>query len=113
MGDQRREVVCLQCPFRQLFIIMAVTDPDASPYRRMSMFIVPADTPGIEIVRNYGFYGEPEDTHAHLRWTNVRVPAENMLGNRVTPLSWHRFAWVAAACTTPCAHWPRPPGPST
>lgn len=68
--------------FASFFIIMAVTDPEAPPYRRMSMFIVPADTPGIEIVRNYGFYGEPQDTHAHLRWTNVRVPADNMLGER-------------------------------
>ncbi|GGY59253.1 acyl-CoA dehydrogenase family protein [Marinobacter zhanjiangensis] len=68
--------------FASFFIIMAVTDPDAPPYRRMSMFIVPADTPGIEIVRNYGFYGEPQDTHAHLRWTSVRVPAENMLGEQ-------------------------------
>src|SRR3546814_14766132 len=45
------------------YIVMAVTDPDADPHRRMSMFIVPADSPGIEIVRNYGFYGEPEDGH--------------------------------------------------
>jgi acyl-CoA dehydrogenase len=68
--------------FASFFIIMAVTDPNAPPYRRMSMFIVPADTPGIDIVRNYGFYGEPQDTHAHLRWHNVRVPAENMLGEQ-------------------------------
>lgn len=64
------------------FIVMAVTDPDAEPYRRMSMFLVPADTPGLEIVRNYGFHGEPEDVHAHMRWTDVRVPNENMLGDR-------------------------------
>lgn len=68
--------------FASFFIIMAVTDPEAPPYRRMSMFIVPADTPGIEIVRNYGFYGEPQDTHGHLRWQNVRVPADNMLGEQ-------------------------------
>ena len=61
---------------------MAVTAPDAAPHRRMSMFIVPADTPGIEIIRNHGFYGEVEASHAHMRWTNVRVPAENMLGAR-------------------------------
>jgi acyl-CoA dehydrogenase len=48
----------------------------------MSMFIVPADTPGIEIVRDYTFYGEAEPTHAHVRWTQVRVPSENMLGGR-------------------------------
>ncbi|WP_448624337.1 acyl-CoA dehydrogenase family protein [Geodermatophilus sp. URMC 64] len=65
------------------YIMMVVTDPEApNPYRRASMFIIPTDTPGIEIVRNYGFYGEPEDTHAHLRLTDVRVPAENMLGGR-------------------------------
>ncbi len=69
--------------FANFFIVMAVTDPDsADRYRRASMFIVPADTPGIEIIKNYGFYGEPEPTHGHLRWTNVRVPAENMLGER-------------------------------
>lgn len=69
--------------FANFFIVMAVTDPDsADRYRRASMFIVPADTPGIEIIKNYGFYGEPESTHGHLRWTNVRVPAENMLGER-------------------------------
>jgi len=61
---------------------MVVTDPDAEPHRRMSMFIVPAETKGLEIIRNYGFYGEPEEVHAHMRWNNVRVPAENMLGGR-------------------------------
>jgi acyl-CoA dehydrogenase len=65
------------------FIMMVRTDPEAeNPYRRMSMFIIPADTPGIEIVRNYGFYGEAGDSHAHLNLVDVRVPAENMLGER-------------------------------
>jgi acyl-CoA dehydrogenase len=68
--------------YAAFYIIMAVTDPEADPYRRMSMFIVPADSPGIEILRNYGVYGEPEDVHGHVRWTNVRVPKENMLGLR-------------------------------
>lgn len=68
--------------YANFFITMAVTDPDAAPYRRMSMFIVPADTPGIEIVRNYGFHGEAEPVHGHIRWTNVRIPKENMLGGR-------------------------------
>ena len=68
--------------YAAFFIVMAVTDPDAAPYRRMSMFIVPADTPGIEIKRNLTFYGEPEATHAYLRYDQVRVPHENMLGGR-------------------------------
>lgn len=63
------------------YIMMVVTDPDAEdPYSRASMFIIDTDTPGIEIVHNYGFYGEPEDTHAHLRLTDVRVPDSAMLG---------------------------------
>jgi acyl-CoA dehydrogenase len=68
--------------FASFFIAMAVTDPDASPYRRMSMFLVPAETPGIEVIRNYRFYGEPEAQHAHMRWTDVRIPADNLLGER-------------------------------
>jgi acyl-CoA dehydrogenase len=68
--------------FASFFIVMAVTDPDAAPHRRMSMFIVPAETEGLNIIRNYGFYGEPEEVHGHMRWTNVRVPPENMLGER-------------------------------
>lgn len=68
--------------YAAFFIVMAVTDPDASPYRRMSMFIVLAETPGIEIVRNLSFYGEPEASHAYMRYQDVRVPAENMLGGR-------------------------------
>jgi acyl-CoA dehydrogenase len=65
------------------YIMMVVTDPEAEdPYRRASMFIIPTGTEGIEIVRNYGFYGEPEETHAHLRLTDVRVPADNLLGGR-------------------------------
>ena len=40
-------------------IVMAVTNPDVSPYKGMSMFLVPTDTPGIDIVRNVGLAGEP------------------------------------------------------
>ena len=68
--------------YSSFFITLAVTDPNAAPHNRMSMFIVPSDTPGIEIVRNFGFYGEVENIHAHVRWTNVRIPLENMLGGR-------------------------------
>jgi acyl-CoA dehydrogenase len=63
-------------------IVMAVTDPDVSAYRGMSMFLVPTDTPGIEVLANVGLDGEAwgEGMHAHVRYTNVRVPAENLLG---------------------------------
>ncbi|MGE0861306.1 MAG: acyl-CoA dehydrogenase family protein [Gammaproteobacteria bacterium] len=68
--------------YAAFFIVMAVTDPDAAPYKRMSMFIVPADTPGIDIKRNLTFYGEPEATHAYMRYNQVRVPKDAMLGGR-------------------------------
>ena len=69
--------------YAAFIIVMAVTDPDAaSPYRRMSMFVVPAGTPGMRIVRNVGFHGEAADTHAYIEFDRAMVPAENMLGGR-------------------------------
>ncbi|HZP31494.1 MAG TPA: acyl-CoA dehydrogenase family protein [Acidimicrobiia bacterium] len=63
-------------------IVMAVTDPDVSAYQGMSMFLVPADTPGIDIVRNVGLAGEPlnDGSHALIHYDDVRVPADAVLG---------------------------------
>ncbi|HWG56206.1 MAG TPA: acyl-CoA dehydrogenase family protein [Gaiellaceae bacterium] len=64
-------------------IVMAVTDPDAPPHRRMSQIIVPADTPGVEVVRPIpvlGHTGRGWSTHCEVRYTGVRVPLENVLG---------------------------------
>jgi len=63
-------------------IVMAVTNTEVSAYRGMSMFLVPSDTPGIEVLANIGLGAEAwgEGMHAHVRYTNVRVPAENLLG---------------------------------
>src|ERR687892_357426 len=48
-------------------IVMAVTDPDVSVYQGTSMFLVPTDTPGLNIVRNVGLSSdrEGEGTHAY------------------------------------------------
>jgi acyl-CoA dehydrogenase len=64
------------------FIVMAVTDPEVSAYEGMSMFLVPAGTPGIEIVRNVGLGYEPpgEGTHALIHYSGVRLPADALLG---------------------------------
>lgn len=62
-------------------IVMAVTNPDVSAYQGMSMFIVPADAPGLTTVRNVGVGGEREGSHGYLRYEDVRVPAENLLGD--------------------------------
>jgi acyl-CoA dehydrogenase len=64
-------------------IVMAVTDPDAPPHSRMSQIIVPADTPGFEVVRPIpvlGHEGHGWSTHCEVRYTGVRVPVENVLG---------------------------------
>jgi acyl-CoA dehydrogenase len=68
-------------------IVMAVTDPDARPYQRASMFIVPRETPGLEILRDvptmehpwehFGGYGG----HAEIRYDGVRVGPDALLGS--------------------------------
>ncbi len=69
--------------YASFLIVMAVTNPDVSAYKGMSMFIVPADTPGIEIVRNasVGIEHDSEGTHAYIRYHDVRVPADHLLGD--------------------------------
>jgi acyl-CoA dehydrogenase len=64
-------------------IVMAVTEPDAPPHRRMSQIIVPAETPGVEIVRAVpvmGHTGSGWSTHCEVRYSGVRVPVANTLG---------------------------------
>ncbi|MFC4004120.1 acyl-CoA dehydrogenase family protein [Prauserella oleivorans] len=67
-------------------IVMAVTEPDAPPHHRMSMLIVPTDVPGIE-TREIGLMNDPEHknpvwSHCEVTYSDVRVPAENLLGHR-------------------------------
>ena len=64
-------------------IVMAVTDPVASPHRRASMFIVPTNTPGFELVRNVsvmGHVGVGHDSHGEVSYQSCRIPAANLLG---------------------------------
>ncbi len=65
-------------------IVMAVTDPDAPPYQRTSMIIVPTDTPGFELVRNVsvmGHSGSGHASHAEVSYQSCRVPQTNVLGH--------------------------------
>jgi acyl-CoA dehydrogenase len=69
--------------YSEFLIVMVVTEPDAAPYQQQSMIIVPTDTPGVEILRNVGHgFGDQDGTHAYIRYTDVRVPQENLLGGR-------------------------------
>ncbi|MDB6091838.1 MAG: acyl-CoA dehydrogenase [Gammaproteobacteria bacterium] len=68
--------------YAAFLIVMAVTNPDSPPHERMSMLIVPAETPGITIKRNVAGMNESEEhgIHAHIRYDGVRVPLDSMLG---------------------------------
>src|SRR3954469_14033254 len=69
--------------FASFLIVMAVTDPEAAPHRRLSAFVVPTETPGVEIVRNVGVVGHGDPgTHAYVRYTGARIAEANLLGER-------------------------------
>ena len=70
--------------FASFLILLAVTDPDEPGHRRMSMFVIPADTPGVNILRNVPVYGHSDDlgTHSYIRYENVRIPEDHLLGAR-------------------------------
>jgi acyl-CoA dehydrogenase len=64
-----------------VFITMGKTDPDAPRHSQQSMILVPADAPGIRIVRSLTVMGYDDAPHGHaeLYFDNVRVPASNIL----------------------------------
>jgi acyl-CoA dehydrogenase len=65
----------------RLCIFMGVTDPNADPYHRQSMILVPLDTPGITIKRPLSVFGYDDGGgDAEVVYDNVRVPAANLLG---------------------------------
>ncbi|MDQ6648565.1 MAG: acyl-CoA dehydrogenase family protein [Actinomycetota bacterium] len=68
-------------PRCKIMIVMGKTDPDAPPHRQQSQVLVPMDAPGIENVRPLPVFGY-QDQHGHneLRFTDVRVPVANLIG---------------------------------
>jgi acyl-CoA dehydrogenase len=69
-------------PRCQIMIVMGKTDPSESIHRQQSMILVPVDTPGVEVVRALPVFGY-QDQHGHgeVRFTDVRVPATNLIAN--------------------------------
>jgi len=64
-------------------IAMMVTNSEAHPAMRASMFIVPTDTPGFRILRNISIMGEAGSdyaSHAEVVFENCRIPKENLIG---------------------------------
>ena len=69
-------------PRCKIFIVMGKTDPDGpDKHRQQSMILVPADTKGVKIERMLPVFGYDDAPHGHgeISFTNVRVPAENIL----------------------------------
>ncbi|SBT36998.1 acyl-CoA dehydrogenase family protein [Micromonospora auratinigra] len=70
-------------PRCEIFIVMGKTDPDADRHRQQSMILVPRDTPGVTVRRGmtvFGYSDAPHGGHAEIDFTDVRVPAENLVG---------------------------------
>jgi acyl-CoA dehydrogenase len=67
-------------------IVMCVTNPDVHPYQGSSMIIVPAGTPGVEILRDVSTMEDPTPHfgkyggHSEILYNDVRVPADNLVG---------------------------------
>ncbi|MPY82017.1 MAG: acyl-CoA dehydrogenase [Actinophytocola sp.] len=71
-------------PDAKIFIVMGKTDPSAERHRQQSMILVPRDTPGVEIKRGmrvFGYDDADHGGHAEMVFHDVRVPAENLIGN--------------------------------
>lgn len=63
-------------------VLIGVTDPDAPRTRQHSAVIIPTDSPGFEVVRQYAVLGSRYGSkpQAEVRLDGVRVPRENLLG---------------------------------
>jgi acyl-CoA dehydrogenase len=64
-----------------VYIVMGKTDPDAPRHAQQSMIVVPANTPGITVMRPLTVFGYDDAPHGHMevRLDNVRVPADHLL----------------------------------
>ena len=64
-----------------IFIVMGKTDAEAPRHSQQSMILVPANTPGITILRHLPIFGYDDAPHGHMEvlLENVRVPVSNIL----------------------------------
>ncbi|MBK1787621.1 acyl-CoA dehydrogenase family protein [Prauserella cavernicola] len=64
-----------------VFILMGKTDPSAAIHRQQTMVLIPRDTPGVTVVRDYPVLGHHDQHgHAEVRFDDVRIPAGNVVG---------------------------------
>ena len=70
-------------PNARILIVMGKTDPAAERHRQQSMILVPRNTAGVRIHRGmevFGYDDHYHGGHAELTFSDVRVPAENLIG---------------------------------
>ena len=68
-------------PRCKILIVMVQTNPDGPAHLRQSQILVPTDTPGYEVLGGMEVFGRDDAPHGHMhiRFTDCRVPAENIL----------------------------------
>jgi acyl-CoA dehydrogenase len=64
-----------------VYIVMGKTDPEAPRHSQQSMIVVPANTPGIKVLRPLTVFGYDDAPHGHMEveLKNVRVPVGNLM----------------------------------
>jgi len=70
-------------PDARIFIVMGKTSPGEQRHRQQSMILVPRETPGLTVTRGmqvFGYDDHEHGGHAELEFTDVRVPAANLIG---------------------------------
>ena len=67
-----------------IYIVMVKSDPDAAKHQQHSQILVPANTPGLDVLRPMQVFGNDDAPHGHMhiRFTNVRVPEANTVLGR-------------------------------
>jgi acyl-CoA dehydrogenase len=67
-------------------LVFAETNPEGRPHKHASVFMVPAGTPGMEVVRDIGTMAHPEPefgrtgNHAEITFRDCRVPSDHLIG---------------------------------
>lgn len=92
-------------PIADVINVVAVTDPEASASQRMSCFIIPAGTPGMEVGKHLDKSGNRSSPTSELHFTDCRVHESQMLGPQGSALwkvafecfDWERTVMVSAA----------------
>jgi acyl-CoA dehydrogenase len=67
-------------PHFRIMIVMGKTTTEGPRHKQQSMILVPADTPGVTIVRGLNVFGyQDQEGHAEVLFEDVRVPASNLI----------------------------------